>query len=59
MLNNPGGATSARIRFGLVNATDDWWWAVDNIRVGIIPEPGSAALAGLALFGLGLVRRRR
>ena len=26
MLNNPGGATSARVRFGLVNATDDWWW---------------------------------
>ena len=59
MLNNPAGATTARVRFGLVNATDDWWWAVDNIRVGIIPEPGAAVLSGLALLGFGLIRRRR
>ena len=43
-LNNPLGATTAKIRFGLINSTDDWWWAVDNIRVGVIPEPGSLML---------------
>lgn len=59
-LNNPAGATTARIRFGLVNATDDWWWAVDNIRVGqLVPEPGSAVLFGLAALVLGLARTRR
>jgi hypothetical protein len=59
-LNNPAGATSARIRFGLINATDDWWWAVDNIRVGeFIPEPGTALLLGLAMLGLGISVRRR
>jgi hypothetical protein len=59
MLNNPGGATTARLRFGLLNATDDWWWAVDNIRVGIIPEPSAAVLASLAVAAFGLIRRRQ
>lgn len=58
-LNNPPGATTARVRFGLINATDDWWWAVDNIRIGIIPEPGSALLACVAMVGLGLLSARR
>ncbi|RIK74989.1 MAG: hypothetical protein DCC67_15890 [Planctomycetota bacterium] len=25
--------TSLQIRFGLLNAANDWWWALDNIRV--------------------------
>jgi hypothetical protein len=59
-LNNPAGATTARIRFGLVNATDDWWWAVDNIRVGVqIPEPNSAALGMLAMISLMTLGCRR
>jgi hypothetical protein len=59
-LNNPAGATTARIRFGLVNATDDWWWAVDNIRVGqLVPEPNVACLIGLALVCLNVLRHRR
>lgn len=32
-LNNPIGATSAVIRFGLIDATDDWWWAIDDIEI--------------------------
>jgi hypothetical protein len=60
-LNNPAGATTARIRFGLINATDDWWWAVDNIRVGqLIPEPNTAMLVGLTMLimsGFGFRRR--
>ncbi len=27
------GATAARFEFGLVNAANDWWWAVDNLRM--------------------------
>jgi hypothetical protein len=59
-LNNPAGATSVRFRWGMVNATDDWWWAIDNIVVSAVPEPGTAMLAILAIFGfaLGTVRRR-
>lgn len=33
--------------------------ALDNIQSAVIPEPASAALAGVAAFGLFVVRRRR
>ncbi|MFO0897519.1 MAG: Ig-like domain-containing protein [Pirellulales bacterium] len=29
---NPAGG-SLLVRFGIVNATNDWWWAIDNIKV--------------------------
>ncbi|MCC6492907.1 MAG: alkaline phosphatase family protein [Pirellulales bacterium] len=32
-LNNPAGATSVRLSFGMTNAENDWWWAIDNVRV--------------------------
>jgi len=32
-LDNPVGANSAILEFGLLNAGNDWWWAVDNIQV--------------------------
>jgi len=32
-LNAPAGATSVRFEFGLTNAGNDWWWAVDNLVV--------------------------
>lgn len=31
-INNPAGG-SVKFRFGLTNAGNNWWWAVDNIRV--------------------------
>jgi hypothetical protein len=57
-LANPAGATSVMFRWSLVNATDDWWWALDNISVSAVPEPSSAvmlATLGLSMFGF---RRR-
>ncbi len=33
MINNPMGATSMQIQFEMFDATNDWWWAVDNIQV--------------------------
>jgi hypothetical protein len=32
-LNIPVGATAARIEFGLLNAGNDWWWAIDNLSM--------------------------
>jgi hypothetical protein len=58
-LNNPAGATSVKLRWGMVNATDDWWWAVDNIVLSAVPEPGGAMLASLAMLGLTLTAGRR
>lgn len=32
-LDNPADAENVIIEFGLMNAGNDWWWAVDNIEV--------------------------
>ncbi|MCC7085780.1 MAG: hypothetical protein IT427_12325, partial [Pirellulales bacterium] len=32
-LNNPAGAASMILEFGLLNAGNDWWWAIDNVQV--------------------------
>jgi hypothetical protein len=34
-----GTATSAQLTFGLDQAENDWWWAVDNIRVFVPADP--------------------
>lgn len=49
-----------QFRFSLINASNDWWWAVDNITVTgeAIPEPSAVMLSLLALVGLGSRRRR-
>jgi hypothetical protein len=38
-LNNPAGSSSVVLTFGLTNAANDWWWAIDNIVVdaGAVP----------------------
>jgi hypothetical protein len=32
-IDNPSGATSMVLTFGLFDAGNDWWWAIDNIVV--------------------------
>jgi hypothetical protein len=32
-LNNPSSAASVMLRFGLTNSNNDWWWAIDNLKV--------------------------
>ena len=32
-LNNPEGATDLVITFGMLDAGNDWWWAIDNLEV--------------------------
>lgn len=40
-INNPAGATNMKVTFGLLNAGNDWWWAVDNFVIdsGSLPPP--------------------
>lgn len=33
-LNNPAGASSATVRFKFLDADDNWFWAIDNIKIG-------------------------
>jgi hypothetical protein len=57
-VNNASSGTM-RFRFSLVNAENNWWFAVDNISVtGTIPEPSAGILSLLAL-GSFCGRRRR
>jgi hypothetical protein len=32
-LNVPVGATAVKFKFGMTNAGNDWWWAVDNLAL--------------------------
>ena len=57
-LDNPGGATEAVLRIQYIGG-NDWWWAVDNIKLSVIPEPTSLGLSMLGLFGFGVIGRRR
>ncbi len=36
-VNNPAGATSVILTFGLYDAGNDWWWAIDNLKVTSTP----------------------
>jgi len=36
-LNNPAGAQEMVITFGMLDAGNDWWWAIDNVKVISIP----------------------
>lgn len=47
-LNNPAGAQQLKIKIGMFDAGNDWWWAVDNIRVGRPP-----LVTGVSATGVG------
>ncbi|MBY0313504.1 MAG: alkaline phosphatase family protein [Phycisphaerales bacterium] len=34
-VSNPAGATSVRFTFELLNARNNWWWAIDNLSVSV------------------------
>ncbi len=35
---NPRGATSMVLTFALLNARNNWWWAIDNLKVSGVPR---------------------
>jgi hypothetical protein len=37
-VDNPPWATSVVLKFGMFDAGNDWWWAIDNIKVTGIPK---------------------
>jgi len=47
-LQAPSGATAVRFEFGMVRAANDWWWAIDNVRVA-----GAVAGTGTTIFTEG------
>lgn len=56
---NPAGG-EMHVRFGMTNGGNDWWWAIDNVEVNVVPEPTSAGIAGLgAAAAAAFMRRRR
>ena len=44
-LNNPAGATSAIVSFKY-NGTDNWFWAIDNLKIGTAAAPANADFDG-------------
>jgi hypothetical protein len=38
-LNYNGSATTLQVQFGLTKAANDWWWAIDNVRIIVPAEP--------------------
>ncbi|MBX3435332.1 MAG: hypothetical protein KF847_18610 [Pirellulales bacterium] len=34
-----GSATTVQVRFGLTKAANDWWWAIDNVRIFVPSDP--------------------
>ncbi len=59
-VNNPASG-SLVFKFSLLEGSNDWWWAIDNVEVTgrVVPEPSSIALGGIALIGLLAAVRRR
>lgn len=51
------GFENVSISFALETARNDWWWAIDNVRLSIVPEPASAVMVALGLAGFAARRR--
>lgn len=58
-VNNPGSGSMV-FQFAYTDASNDWWWAVDNVEVlgTSVPEPSVISLGLVGLVALALSRRR-
>jgi hypothetical protein len=52
----PATGASTVLKFAFEN--DDSYWSFDDVSVAAVPEPSTFVLAGAALGGLALLRRR-
>lgn len=55
---------SLLVRFGMEDAGNDWWWAVDNVRITgeVVPEPSGCTLLSTAvpiLIGRAIRRKSK
>jgi len=62
-LQNPAGASTVVLTFGYLDAGNNWWWAIDNVRVsstsvgsGVVPPipplppiPGQGGISSFAV----------
>jgi hypothetical protein len=48
-LNNPAGATSMVVTWGMTNAVNNWFWAIDNIKIDRVGPLFAEDFNGLTL----------
>jgi MYXO-CTERM domain-containing protein len=58
-VNNPGSGSMV-FEFAYTDASNDWWWAIDNVNITAlaVPEPSVLSLGLLGVAALALRRRR-
>ena len=54
-----GTGSSMTLSFSATGTSDGYGSALDKVSVSAVPEPGSLALAGSGLLGVGFAMRRR
>ena len=61
-LDNPDGASTLKLTFGLLDSGNDWWWAIDNlvINAGTVPpriatQPSGIEISEGEAFALSVV----
>ena len=53
-LDNPDGAQSLVLTFGYFDASNNWWWAIDNVVVQGTPKPSVVRVFAESFEGLAL-----
>ena len=47
-LSNPAAAKNLVLKFGMEKAANDWWWALDNIAIGVPPFASGISADGVS-----------
>jgi len=55
-LHNAANATSVKVRFGYLDAGNDWWWAIDNVKItGARTDPAQETIQIVSQHSQGSV----